>query len=88
MHRAPEVPWGCTLFGPLPVLHRVVSVIVALAVWIGLGAWSGVMPAVPVTVVSGIAMGAVAGILTAYALLHDFDRRPPMSTDRARRRPH
>ena len=81
-------PWGCTLFGPLPVLHRVVLVVGAVVVWVGLGAWSGAMPDVPVTVVPGIVLGAVMGVATVYVLLHDFDRRSPPSTERGRRRPH
>jgi xanthine/uracil permease len=75
------------VFGPLPTLHRVVLVLAALGVGIGLGAWSGAMPQVPVTLESGIALGAVVGVVTAFVLLHDFHRRTPPSTDRVRRRP-
>ena len=77
--------WGCTLFGPLPVLHRVVIVVGALTAWIGLGAWVGYRSEFPVTVVPGVALGIVAGLVSAYVLLHDFDRRPPLSADRGRR---
>jgi hypothetical protein len=75
------------LFGPLPVLHKIVLVLGALAVWIGLGAWSGAMPHIPVTLGPGIVLGTVAGVVTAYVLLHDFHRRSRMSTQRERRRP-
>ncbi len=78
--------WGCTLFGPLPVLYRVGLVVGALSIWIGLGLWSGLMPDVPVTVGAGILLGAIAGIVTAYVLLHDFHRSSGLSTDAGRRR--
>jgi hypothetical protein len=74
------------LFGPLPVLHRIVLVIGALVVWIGLGLWSGLMPDMPMSVGPGILLGTVAGVVTAYVLLHDFHRAPPVSTVRERRR--
>jgi hypothetical protein len=74
------------LFGPLPVLHKVVLVVGALAVWIGLGAWSGAMPHIPVALGPGIVLGTIAGVVTAYVLLHDFHRRPRMSASRGRRR--
>ena len=70
------------------MLHRVVIVVGSLAAWIGLGAWVGSVPDVPVTVGPGIALGIVAGVVSAYVLLHDFHRRPPLSADRGRRRSH
>jgi hypothetical protein len=85
---ARAITWGCTLFGPLPVLHRIVLVIGVLTVWIGLGLWSGLVPYLPVAVVPGVVMGALAGLVTAYVLLHDFHRDPELSTDPGRRRAH
>jgi hypothetical protein len=76
------------LFGPLPVLHKIVLVVGALAVWIGLGAWSGAVPHVPVTLGPGIVLGTIAGVVTAYVLLHDFHRRSRVSHARGRRRAH
>ncbi|WP_107774911.1 hypothetical protein [Nocardioides sediminis] len=69
------------------MLHKIVLVAGAVAVWIGLGAWSGAMPHIPVTLGPGIVLGTVAGVVTAYVLLHDFHRRPRMSTECERRRP-
>ncbi len=60
----------------------------ALSVWIGLGVWSGLMPHVPMSVGPGIVLGAIAGVASAYLLLHDFHRRPRVSTQRGRRRAH
>lgn len=74
------------MFGPLPLLHRILLVIAALAVWIGLGAWSGAIPQVPFHIASGIALGLVVGVACAFVLLHDFHRdvpRPPRSHRRA-----
>ena len=85
---ADRSPGGAALFGPLPVLHKIVLVAGALAVWIGLGAWSGVMPHIPVTLGPGIVLGTIAGVVTAYVLLHDFQRRPRTSHVRGRRRAH
>jgi hypothetical protein len=79
------VSWGCTLFGPLPVLHRLAIIVGALAVWIGLGLWSALMPDVPVSVGPGLLLGTVAGIVTAYLLLHDFHRPASSATPRRRR---
>jgi drug/metabolite transporter (DMT)-like permease len=76
------------LFGPLPVLHKIVLVVGALAVWIGLGAWSGAVPHVPVTLGPGIVLGTIAGVVTAYVLLHEFPRRSRASHARGRRRTH
>ncbi|WP_457206931.1 hypothetical protein [Nocardioides sp. P5_C9_2] len=70
------------------MLHRIVLVVGALVVWIGLGVWSALMPDVPLSVGPGILVGTIAGVVTAYVLLHDFHRSPPLSTVRARRRPH
>jgi hypothetical protein len=75
------------VFGPLPVIYKVVLVVGALAVWVGLGVWSGLMPTVPVSLVPGVVLGTIAGLVSAYVLLHDFDRRSSVSTDRVRRRP-
>jgi hypothetical protein len=74
------------LFGPLPVLHKIVLVAGALAVWNGLGAWSGAVPHVPVTLGPGIVLGTIAGVVTAYVLLHEFPRRSRLSAERGRRR--
>ena len=68
------------------MLHKIVLVAGALAVWIGLGAWSGAMPYIPLTLGPGIVLGTIAGVVTAYVLLHDFHRRSRLSTDRERRR--
>lgn len=79
------ISWGCPLFGPLPVLHRMLLVVGALTVWIGLGLWSGLMPEVPLSVGPGLLVGTIAGAVTAYVLLHDF-HGPPSAAPAPRRR--
>lgn len=68
------------------MLHKVVLVVGAIVVWVGLGAWSGAMPHIPLALGPGIVLGTIAGVVTAYVLLHDFHRRSRASTARGRRR--
>jgi hypothetical protein len=44
------------------------------------------MPHIPVTLGPGIVLGTIAGVVTAYVLLHDSHRRSRMSAERGRRR--
>ena len=60
------------VFGPLPRLHRLVLVAAALLVGVAAGAWLAHFTALPLAVSAGAAVGAVAGMLLAYALVHDF----------------
>lgn len=63
------------MLGPLPYLHRLLLVSIALLVSAGIGAWFGFMPEVPVGVSLGTLVGLLAGAGAAYALVHDFHRR-------------
>lgn len=60
------------VFGPLPRLHRLVLVAAALLVGVAAGAWLAHFTALPLAASAGAAVGAVAGMLLAYALVHDF----------------
>ncbi len=60
------------MLGPLPYLHRLLLVCIALVVSGGIGAWFGNLPAVPVGVSLGVLVGLVAGVGASYLLLHDF----------------
>lgn len=44
----------------------------ALVIGVASGAWLAHFTALPVAVSAGAVMGAVAGLLLAYALVHDF----------------
>lgn len=77
------------MLGPLPYLHRLVLVASALLVGMGLGAWAGILPVVPVRVVPGVLLGVVAGIGVAFLMVHDFHSRsvqPRTRPARVRRR--
>lgn len=60
------------MLGPLPYLHRLLLVSIAVLVSTGIGAWFGLLPTVPVGVSLGVLIGLVAGAGAAYLLIHDF----------------
>lgn len=63
------------MFGPLPPLHRLLLIIVALLVGVGSGAWIAHFTPVPLAASAGAALGALAGVLLGYVLIHDFSNR-------------
>jgi len=63
------------MLGPLPALHRLLIVVSALVVCVGIGLWIGTMPAVPLNLRVGLVAGGAAGALAAFALVHDFQQR-------------
>jgi hypothetical protein len=69
------------MFGPLPLLHRAVTVTVALASGLLLGAWLAHVTslAIPFATVLGTALGLGA----AYILVHQPEPRP-VRVDRRR----
>lgn len=75
------------MLGPLPYLHRLLLVIVALTVCTGIGAWLGFLPVVPVGLSLGVAAGVAAGGAAAYLLIHDFHRASSTRVARVRRHP-
>ena len=77
-----------SVFGPLPRLHRMLLVAAALAVFVGIGAWLGAEPTVPVRMAGGIAIGAALGLVATFLVLHDFHHRSGYQPLRDRRRPH
>ena len=63
------------MFGPLPRLHRLLLVATALLIGVGSGAWVAYSTAMPLAASAGAVIGALVGILLAYALVHDFHAR-------------
>lgn len=59
------------MLGPLPRLHQVAVVATALAVFVGLGVWAGVLESVPVLVTGGATLGVLVGAVTAWLLVHE-----------------
>jgi hypothetical protein len=76
---------GFDMFGPLPTLHKIVLVVAALVVCVGIGLWVGVMPVIPLNVRVGLISGTVVGAVAAFALVHDFHEHQSRPV-RARRR--
>lgn len=64
------------MIGPLPTLYRWRTAVVALLVCIGAGAWLAHSTPIPVVVALGGLIGGLAGLVVAFALLHDFSHRP------------
>lgn len=73
------------MFGPLPALHRLVLVLAALVVCVGIGLWFGAVPEIPLNLRVGLLAGAAAGAAAAFVLVHDFHDRHA-SRARVRRR--
>jgi hypothetical protein len=63
------------MLGPLPPLHRLVLVLAALLVCLGLGFWMGTVPEVPLNLRVGLLVGGAAGAAAAFALVHDSHHR-------------
>ncbi|WP_162599827.1 hypothetical protein [Nocardioides solisilvae] len=75
------------MLGPLPRLHQLVVVATALAVFVGLGVWAGVLDSVPVLVSGGASLGVLLGTLSAWLLVHEpHDVRDARAHPRPRRR--
>jgi len=70
------------MLGPLPYFHRTVVVTAVLLTAIASGAWIAHFTAVPVAIGGGAVVGALAGLLVAYAMVHSSTPHPA----RARRR--
>jgi hypothetical protein len=63
--------------GPLPPLYRWRTVVIALLFCGAVGAWLAFSTAIPIVVTVGALLGGLAGILVAYALVHDFSHHQP-----------
>jgi hypothetical protein len=72
------------MFGPLPLLHRIVLVAISLCFGVVTGAWIAHMTTVPVTMSTGAPLGGLLGLVAAYALVHQHQPRPVRVTTRRR----
>jgi hypothetical protein len=73
---------GRSMFGPLPLLHRIVLVVLTLCFGVATGAWIAHMTTVPITVSTGAPLGGLLGLVAAYALVHQPQPRPVRITRR------
>ena len=72
------------MLGPLPTLHRLLLGAAAVFFFAGAGAWLVWFTHMPVVASGAAALGAAAGTLAAYLLVHDFS--DSARTSPARRR--
>jgi outer membrane lipoprotein SlyB len=70
------------MFGPLPLLHKVVLVAITLLGGVIAGAWVAHMTPFPLAVSVGALAGGVLGLVTSYAVIH----QPQPRTIRIQRR--
>ena len=71
------------MFGPLPRLHRLIVIVVGLAVGMVSGIWLVHATGVSAMAGAGVGWGLLAGMLLDFVLVHDFHRRPrPARVDR------
>jgi hypothetical protein len=64
------------MFGPLPLLHRIVLGAIGLCFGIVAGVWIAHATAVPVAISGGALAGGLAGLLAAYLLVHPAQAEP------------
>ena len=72
------------MFGPLPLLHRILLVALTLACGVTGGAWVAHFTAAPVEVSLGSAAGGLLAVVAAYALVHQPPPRPVRVDSRRR----
>jgi outer membrane lipoprotein SlyB len=58
------------MFGPLPLLHKVVLVAITLLGGVIAGAWVAHMTPLPVAVSVGALAGGMLGLVASYAMVH------------------
>jgi hypothetical protein len=64
------------MFGPLPLLHKIVLVAITLLGGVIAGAWVAHMTPVPLAVSVGALAGGVLGLVTSYAVIHQHQPQP------------
>lgn len=64
------------MFGPLPLLHRIVLAAISLCFGVIAGVWIAHATALPVAISGGALAGGLLGLLAAYALVHSTSQQP------------
>jgi hypothetical protein len=59
-----------TMFGPLPLLHKVVVVVITLLACVLAGAWVAHVTPLPLAASMGALAGGLLGLVAAYAVVH------------------
>jgi hypothetical protein len=70
------------MFGPLPMLHRIVLGAVSLCFGVVAGMWIAHATPLPVAVYGGALAGGLLGLGAAYILVHSLQPRPIRVTRR------
>jgi hypothetical protein len=70
------------MFGPLPLLHRIMLALVTAASGVLAGAWAAHVTPLPLAVSMGALVGGLVGLGAAYALIHQPQPRPVRVTRR------
>lgn len=60
------------MFGPLPLLHRIILIVIALGTCMAAGIWLAWWTPVHLLVSAGAAIGALVGVAVAWLLTHDL----------------
>ena len=73
------------MFGPLPLLHRIVLAAISLCSGIVAGVWIAHSTPLPMAISGGALAGGLVGLLAAYVLVHGADAEPrPLRVTRRR----
>jgi hypothetical protein len=72
------------MFGPLPLLHRIVLGAISLCFGVVAGIWIAHSTPLPVAISGGALAGGLVGLVVAYALVHTTDGPPPVRVTRRR----
>jgi hypothetical protein len=64
------------MFGPLPLLHRIVLGVISLCFGIVAGVWIAHSTPLPIAISGGALAGGLVGLLAAYALVHGIHQQP------------
>jgi hypothetical protein len=64
------------MFGPLPLLHRIVLGAISLCFGIVAGVWIAHSTPLPIAISGGALAGGLVGLLAAYVLVHGAHEQP------------
>jgi hypothetical protein len=70
------------MFGPLPLLHRIMLALVTAASGVLAGAWAAHVTPLPLAVSMGALVGGLVGLGAAYVVVHQPQPRPVRVTRR------
>lgn len=73
------------MIGPLPQLYRLLVITSVILLFTGAGVWLALVLEVPLPF-GGVLGGTAAGVLIAFALVHDFSHRAESRPLRLHRR--